>query len=352
MITEQSPTSSPQLSRKSSPKLPLPPPCRMTPKISSRTPSPLTLAPAAPLISNSQQTLNVLFAQKNVNSRFESRCSSLAYFNNQPLGKVSITDEVSTQIDDPKYPMFRRLHLNDLADVLAKNECSDFRFVVLNNGGTLEMLFSMGAGRIGRGTALSHSLLACGKEEYSKCVAAGMIYFQKEGDNWCIDKLSNDSGHFKGSVETLITPLILLLEQDTFSFAPQVLFELVISESHSDTVNISLEHLKISYQQCDLNTAIQHKQAIIPTQTEYVSIAEQSITGDNSLNLKDTFVRAPVLDQNDTPLLAPVLHQNDPPVLVTTLSIFNTAYKRNLVDKDEMLEDDINGFLFSSRKKY
>ncbi|MGL6028913.1 MAG: hypothetical protein ACRC0M_03960 [Legionella sp.] len=353
-----------------------PPAFKVTPKIASRTPSPLTLPPPAPL-NKSQEILDLLFAQTNVNSRFDSRCSSRDYFNGQTFGKVPKYDSVIVKINNPDFPKFRRLKLNDLAGILAEDECSDFRFVVLNIGGTPQLLFSMGAGRIMPGTALSHSMLACGKEEWSECIAAGMIYFQKKDDKWFINKLSNDSGHFRGSIETLISPLILLLEQNEFSFADKVVLELV-NRSGSDEVEVSLEHLDLYYQQCALETAILDKQAIMPTQTECVSIAEQSITeGDQTITIplndfpppasvleqndippyapvleqNDIPLYAPVLEQNDIQLLAPVLEQHDTPILSTTLGIFNTPVKRNLPNRDETLETEVTGHQFTPRAK-
>ncbi|MDR3503693.1 MAG: hypothetical protein P4L79_14035 [Legionella sp.] len=195
---------------------------------------------------NSQEVLGLLFSEDNINARFEERCSSLQYFNNKAFGKPSAEELVNDQIDNPLFPEFKRLGLADLPNVRAEGGRSDFRFAVINQNDKVYILFSKWSGKLIKGDGMSHSQLACGKEESSTCIAAGEIEFVDVGGKWHINRLSNETGHFQCPVETLIAPLILLIEQDVFPFASQFTLALEYGND-SQEIEINFADLRKSY---------------------------------------------------------------------------------------------------------
>lgn len=272
---------------------------------------------------NSQDVLELLFSESNIQARFEERCSSLQYFNNKAFGKSSMEELVNDRIDNPLFPEFKRLNLADLPSVRAEGTRSDFRFVVINQNDKVSILFSKWSGRLTKGDGMSHSQLACGKEESSSCIAAGEIEFIDVGGKWHINRLSNETGHFQCPVETLIAPLILLIEQEVFPFASQFTLALEYGSDYRE-IEINFADLRKSY-----DTKILAK--------------ENTNTTDNS----QTFVQLeqPVIQEKESSEIS----------LLTTNSFFGANSRRPLTkieaQQDEGYQEDA-GSIFIPRPRH
>ena len=273
---------------------------------------------------NSQEALELLFSENNINARFEERCSSHQYFNNQAFGKPAIEELVDEQIDNPLFPDFKRLSLTDLPNVRAEGRRSDFRFAVISQNDEVNILFSKWSGQLVKGDGMSHSQLACGKEKASTSIAAGEIEFIDEGGTWKIKRLSNETGHFQCPAETLITPLVLLMEQELFSFASQ--FTLVLEYGNdSREIEINFADLRKIYDAKILaketNNTIENSEK--PVQLESVTNQEKEVT--------------------------------ETPLLTTTNGFFGSRARRPLIPIDPQQDEEYkeeSGSIFHPRSKH
>ncbi|MFJ1267091.1 hypothetical protein ACD661_00810 [Legionella lytica] len=279
--------------------------------------------------NNSQEVLELLFSDHNINARFEERCNSLYYFNTKAFkfGELSIEEEVDKQIDNPSFPDFKRLSFADLPSVRAEGRRSDFRFAVINQNDTVNILFSKWSGKVVKGDGMSHSQLACGKEEASACIAAGEIEFIDEGGQWKIKRLSNQTGHFQCPVETLLAPLILLIKQEDFPFASQ--FNIVLEYGHD-------------FREVEINFADLRK------------IYDKKILARETSNTKehpDTLVQldAPVINE------VPVIKEKEVeevPLLTTTHGFFGSNARRKIDHQQDKEYQEEAGNRFNPRSQH
>lgn len=202
-------------------------------------------------VADNSAILEQLFAEANLAKKYEERCSSLDYFNNKAFGGRDCFKPHDDKIDHPLYPEFKRYSLHELSSVLEQGQQVDFRFVVIKNNTSAEILFSQG---LGGSNAMSHGQLACKKETYGSCVAAGEISFIAENGQWHVRCISNKSGHFKGEVATLIAPLLLLIEDPVFPFSPMLTISQYIKGSIND-VEVSFAELRNKYDERVLKTS-------------------------------------------------------------------------------------------------
>lgn len=310
----------------------------------------------------SDQLLHDLFNRRLIKMMRNETWSSAPFFSNQTysFGKARGNDLLhkyaeKSLIDQSDQCNKNRIDLAQLPSVLALNKSlTNFRFVILNINGSLEIFF---AACFYKRDDMTHSQLASSMNMPAYCVAAGEISFTNINGKLCVSRLSNVSEQFTCSSETLSVVLDVLLNDSSLTYVRTIKFELTDNIHTITTVNIDFAQLQQHYTAFIQAGAIKNITPLTQN-TSNQAVLQSADDSDETESENDLVSLAPLPSLPQLPLPTVSIRPQAEEGEVTpqsNLGLFQGPTKRALEqndeDEDDEQDNEASGEKFISRAR-